>query len=175
MPNPTHESLRAGYCPERIRVYFIGESPPAGGTFFYAANSNLYRYTQAAFARAYRQEWSSDEEFLRGFQALGCYLDDLCLDPVNGLSTTERRLQRAEAVPSLARRLSEADPLAAISVMSGTERNIRNAVRLIRMNYLPLYFMPFPTFGNQHKYVNRLTDTLVDLRREGILGDCLLW
>jgi hypothetical protein len=35
------ESLRQSYRPQQVRVLFVGESPPAGGTFFYRANSNL--------------------------------------------------------------------------------------------------------------------------------------
>jgi hypothetical protein len=33
---------------------FVGESPPSGGTFFYAANSNLYT-TEEAFGAAIEQ------------------------------------------------------------------------------------------------------------------------
>jgi hypothetical protein len=41
----TTEVLRGRYRPDVIRVLLVGESPPAGGTFFYAANYNLYRAT----------------------------------------------------------------------------------------------------------------------------------
>lgn len=46
------ERLRARYRPERIVALFVGQSPPAGGTFFYFANSNLYRHTERAFREA---------------------------------------------------------------------------------------------------------------------------
>ena len=52
----TTEELRRRYRPETVRALFVGESPPAGGTFFYAANSNLYRFTEQAFRAALGQK-----------------------------------------------------------------------------------------------------------------------
>jgi len=46
------DELRARYCPDVVRVLFVGESSPAGGTFFYAANSKLYFATKHAFEQA---------------------------------------------------------------------------------------------------------------------------
>lgn len=42
-------SMRESFRPADVKILFIGESPPAGGALFYAANSNLFRYTNAAF------------------------------------------------------------------------------------------------------------------------------
>nr|MBC8193829.1 hypothetical protein [FCB group bacterium] len=36
------EDLRQAFKPPKVEVLFIGESPPAGGTFFYNGNSKLY-------------------------------------------------------------------------------------------------------------------------------------
>jgi hypothetical protein len=60
------EDLRARYRPRDVDVLFIGESPPAGGTFFYAANSNLYYATEEAFRRGVPEILSGD--FLDDFQ-----------------------------------------------------------------------------------------------------------
>lgn len=169
MPNPAHEKLRAHYRPDPIRVLFIGESPPVGGTFFYATQSNLARYTQEAFGRVYEQRWATREEFLRFFQSCGCYLDDLCLDPVNGMTPTERRRTRLEAVPELAKRMTGIHPGAVISVMSGTKRQVRQAMGLAGLGEMEPCIMPFPTFGNQHRYVARLVETLSNLRALGVL------
>lgn len=43
------ERQRRRYKPKEVRVLFIGESPPEGGTFFYLANSKLYRHTKSRF------------------------------------------------------------------------------------------------------------------------------
>jgi hypothetical protein len=46
------ERLRGRYLPKETRVLFVGEAPPSRGTFFYAANSNLYFATREAFVAA---------------------------------------------------------------------------------------------------------------------------
>jgi hypothetical protein len=80
------ELIRKRYLTKEVRVLFVGESPPAGGTFFYAANSNLYFATEEAFVAALPALEGKD--FLEEFRRLGCYLDDLCLDAVrDGLSS----------------------------------------------------------------------------------------
>jgi hypothetical protein len=43
------ETLRMRYRPEKIATLMVGESRPAGGTFFYRANSNLFYATRQAF------------------------------------------------------------------------------------------------------------------------------
>ncbi len=43
------EELRLRYRPKKVGVLLVAESRPAGGTFFYAGNSNLVRYTEQAF------------------------------------------------------------------------------------------------------------------------------
>jgi hypothetical protein len=63
-------------------VLFVGESPPAGGAFFYRANSKLYDATREAFETA-TPALRREDDVLAAFQRLGCYLDDLCLAPVN--------------------------------------------------------------------------------------------
>ena len=77
------EILRSRYRPAAIKVLFVGESPPAGGTFFYLGNSILARHTQRAFQEVYRAKFTGPCEFLTAFAGLGCFLDDLCLSPVN--------------------------------------------------------------------------------------------
>ena len=68
------EELRHSYKPDQIQVLFVGESPPAGATFFYAGNSNLARYTQDAFAEVFGMTFDSAESFLDYFRCAGCYL-----------------------------------------------------------------------------------------------------
>jgi hypothetical protein len=63
------EALRLRYKPARVRWLLIGESPPANGTFFYKADSNLSRYTQQAFSTALEREFADGKEFLDFFKA----------------------------------------------------------------------------------------------------------
>ena len=83
MSSEVIESLRHLHKPAQIRWLFVGESPPAGGTFFYRADSNLFRYTRQAFSAAYEIDFNNGAEFLTFFQPQGCYLIDLCEEPIN--------------------------------------------------------------------------------------------
>ena len=107
------EELRQVYKPERVRVLFLGESPPAGKSFFYLGNSNLCRYTQEAFSAAFGTEYEDAGDFLVHFWRMGCYLDDLCMVPVNNLSNRERRAERRRGVGSLAERMAESERITA--------------------------------------------------------------
>jgi hypothetical protein len=77
------EELRLSYKPDKVRLLFVDESRPAGTTFFYRANSNLYRYTRQAFSNVFQFGDDPQFSFLAFFKRLGCYLDDLCLRPAN--------------------------------------------------------------------------------------------
>jgi hypothetical protein len=113
--SPT-ERLRRKYKPARITLLFVGESAPAGGTFFYAQNSTLYREVRAAFETALPEVFGRRDDFLETFRALGCYLDDLCLEPVNNLPRRERREARTRAEPALARRLRRYRPQRVVAI-----------------------------------------------------------
>ena len=47
------ERLRESYRPERVRVLFVGEAPPASGAFFYRRDSGLYRALSTTFEEAF--------------------------------------------------------------------------------------------------------------------------
>ena len=95
------ERLRSAHKPEAIRLLFIGESRPAGGTFFYDGNSILQRWTAVAMSRAHAVDFEDSAAFPREFRAAGYYLDDLCLEPVNHLIPSERRRVRVDSLLAL--------------------------------------------------------------------------
>ncbi|MDQ3643832.1 MAG: hypothetical protein M3450_20770, partial [Actinomycetota bacterium] len=105
------EVTRHAYVPEEPRVLFIGESPPTSGTFFYDADSILFAATRQAFTNE-MPALASEADFLQVFQRLGCYLEDLSLDPIDKLPDREKRRARKAAVPELARRLTGMTPVA---------------------------------------------------------------
>jgi hypothetical protein len=107
--------LRRRYKPPQITLLFVGESAPAGGTFFYARNSTLYREMCTAFVAALPQMFGSGD-FLETFRTAGCYLDDLCLEPVNDLPKRERKEKRTQAEDALARRLRRYRPEAVVAI-----------------------------------------------------------
>ncbi len=163
------ETLRERYRPAPVRVLLVGESPPAGGTFFYAANSRLFEYTRAAFRRAFDRCPCGDETFLRWFQAEGFYLDDLCLTPVNNLDRANRRQGWRAGIPRLASRITELKPEYVICVMEGIRPSVEAALRMSGVT-AELHSLPFPAFGNQKKYVEGLTSILENLRSRGVVA-----
>src|SRR5258708_15513474 len=83
------ERLRKRYRPDRVRILFVGESPPASGRFFYQADSGLYRAVRDTFLTAFPPLQKT--AFLDSFRSLGCYLVDLCGEPVDKMLRHARR------------------------------------------------------------------------------------
>lgn len=146
----TLESLRNSYRPPSVRTLFVGESPPAGGTFFYHGNSNLARYTCEALLGAPASE-SELREFPVSFCERGFYFVDLCLEPVDGLTKTERHRVGCEGVGQLAATMRELRPAAIVVVMKGIQRPVRRAVEVAALSHLPFYVLPFPSHGHQRE------------------------
>lgn len=163
------EQARRRYRPDEVRVLFVGESAPAGGSFFYFANSKLYWATRAAFERG-----SSDligRDFLRSFQALGCYLDDLCPEPVNRLPDRQRRNERHASEAALADRMKEAAPRIIVVVMSGIQENVRRALHAAGLGELPVFVLPFPSRPeHERRYIGELAEIVATLRQQHVFA-----
>jgi hypothetical protein len=165
------EDLRHEYRPEEIRILFVAESPPIGGTFFYAGDSNLARYTKDAFGAAYRCSTMEMANFLKAFRAAGCYLDDLCLEPVNQLGRPAREAARGFAVAPLSERLRSIlpQPQIIVPMMMTIETHIKQAVELAGLSERLKPPLPFPSMGNQTRYVTELGRMIHELREAAIL------
>ncbi len=145
------ENIRIRYKPDRVNTLFLGESAPSGGTFFYCANSNLYRCIRSAFTRVYGEGCGEGEAFLQFFRSLGCYLDDLCLEPVNDKSSDERERLRQEGILSLSHRIRRMQPRSVVIVMKAIETHVRNASRRAGLFTLPIYVTTFPAGSDRNK------------------------
>jgi hypothetical protein len=171
MPHETEE-VRRDYQPQEIRCLLVGESPPAGGTFFYRADSLLYEATREAFLRAV-PDLGQDDDFLRSFKRLGCYLDDLCSEPVNRLPKPERKLARRQGIRPLARRLRDAQPRAIVVVMKGIVPEVTEARQHAGLKDVPLYGdLPFPTTrypNRRERYVRTLAGLVREFKAQGLL------
>ncbi len=68
------ERLRSSYRPDNVRLLLVGESPPAGGKFFYDDRSRvpLRTHTIKVFSDALNLSFNSDREFLNWFKKAGC-------------------------------------------------------------------------------------------------------
>jgi hypothetical protein len=172
---PDTEILRREFIPDRITVLFVGESPPAGGTFFYRANSLLYDATKEAFQTAV-PDLVRGAGFLDHFRALGCYLDDLCLVPVNHpkldnrLARAKRLLHREEGEAPLAERMREYAPRAIVVTVIGIAENVSRAAGRAGLSDLPRPALPFPgRKAHRDRFIAELASELIEFRRVGVL------
>lgn len=153
------QEVRQQYKPNKVRVLFVGESPPSGGTFFYFANSNLFRCISLAFNKVYGEKIGDGEKFLQSFTEFQCYLDDLCLQPVNNLTDNERVRMRSEGIDPLAKRIKLLKPDAVIIVMRAIESEVLSAVKHSRLPSVFVKSTTFPAFSESKK-IRCLSDTV---------------
>jgi hypothetical protein len=164
------ELLRRHYLPKEVRVLFVGEFPPAGGTFFYAANSNLYFATEEAFVAALPA--LAGRDFLEEFQRMGCYLDDLCLEPVNRLDALDslRVAARAEGQERLSEHMRIWRPKAIVVAMVAIAENVARAAREARLEDVQEHVLPFPgRKAHRDRYVAELVNLVTGFEAAGVL------
>lgn len=164
---PLTEELRQKYRPERIQALFVGESPPAGGDFFYAGTGNLFRSTEEAFRRVYGILIGDD--FRRTFQATGCFLDDLCVEPVNHMPLSERRRARERGVVPLSGRMASLQPRVIVPVKIDVEPHVKRAAEAAGLSDRLRPAIPFPAMGNKPRFVAELSRLIAELRDASIL------
>jgi hypothetical protein len=142
------ERLRQSFRPLRVRLLFIGESPPASGRFFYSANSGLYRAMRMAFQMA--DSNVSDENFLTVFSSRGCYLTDLSHEPIDHLDPPLRRAMRSNGEKSLAREITHLQPEIVAPVLRSIAYNVKTAAARANWQGEILQF-PYPGRWSRHR------------------------
>jgi hypothetical protein len=156
--------LRERYKPDKINVLYIAESPPAGGTFFYAKNSNLYRCIRDAFIKVFGSSQINNDNFLDFFETNNCYLDDLCLEPVNDKSDSERIILRHQGIEPLSNRIKSCNPKAIIILMKAIESDVREAIKKSKVDTKNIFPTPFPSGSNENR-VNCVAENESILRK----------
>lgn len=161
------EALRRSYKPRRVRLLFVGESPPASGRFFYAGDSGLYRAMLEVFQGA--DPAIDGGTFLEVFRASGCYLVDLCSEPVDRMPAALRRAAREAGEESLARAITALRPEVIATLLRSIEGNVARAIA--RANWTgPTIDLPYPGRWAtlRAEFVGRLTPVIAGLvRAEG--------
>ncbi len=148
--------MRARFRPAQISVLFVGESAPAGGTFFYDGKSEMYRL----FREVLSPKLGSPPDFLSAFVERGYFLDDLVLKPVNWLTATERRNLHRENIPLLAERLQVYRPRVIVSVLKAIRHAVEEARGAAGLD-VPHHTVSFPGMGRQAKFRREMA-SLVD-------------
>jgi hypothetical protein len=149
--------LRERYRPGRVRLLFVGESSPAGGTHFYRANSNLFRATRDAFVQAHGAGAVPEgEAFLGYFAAAGCWLVDLAERPVNRMPGQERRAEVEAGVDRLAGIIRSARPEHIVVVKASIESAVGEAARRAGLASEVVTTLPFPVRQWRRAYIREL-------------------
>jgi hypothetical protein len=165
-PDSRFERLRMSYRPERLSLLFVGESRPAGGTFFYAGDSILFRYTAEAFGH---NTPADRKRFLEVFRNSECFLADLSTTPANHLRDAERLAARTKGEAALAALIKERRPNAIVAVMKPLRPHVDRAVASARVPIKDIFCLPFPAQGHQQEYVKGLKRVLDQLQEAGLL------
>lgn len=161
-----YEAARQRYRPERIKVLMVGESRPAGGTFFYLANSHLFFATREAFVRA-RGPAPSGSDFLRTLQDEGVWLFDLAETPVNQLPGRPRRVAVAARTGALVTLLRDAAPDTVVAIKRSLEPTVRAAMDAAGIGVDRLVGLPFPLYQWREAYVAGLAEVFAGGRTPG--------
>ena len=155
------EELRLAFRPARLRLLFVGESPPASGRFFYRRDSGLYRAMRDAFRVV--DPSLNEETFLPVFQKSGCYLVDLCPEPVDHLDLKSRRAACRANEESLAKAIAQLHPPMIATLLRSIEGNVRRAASLAGGNQSFLH-LPYP--GRWLRHRTAFIESLVPVIRE---------
>ena len=164
----SRERLRRHYRPQRVRILFVGEAPPASGRFFYHADSGLYRAIRDTFVAAIPSLQSSKDEFLESFRAMGCYLVDLCGKPVDRMDSRSRRCICKAGETRLARRLRQLRPKIVITVVLSIGRNVRRAEACAMWSGQHME-LPYP--GRWYRFRMAFRRKLTPLLRTALTGN----
>jgi hypothetical protein len=162
-PMSVQERLRQRHRPDHVRILFVGESPPASGRFFYQADSGLYRAVRDAFLTAFPP--LKKTEFLDSFRSLGCYLVDLCGEPVDKMPRQARRSACRFGEVRLARTIRTLRPKIIVTVVRSINRNVRKAEDQAGWAGLRLE-LPYP--GRWHRARMQFTRQLVPFLRKTV-------
>ena len=153
------EVLRDRYRPAVIKVLLVGESRPAGGTFFYAANSHLFFATREAFFAAHHVAAPGDA-FLAQLQQEGVWLYDLAASPVNRVSGRPRQEAVEARTANLVQLLRHADPRIVVAIKRSLEPVVRSAMVSAQIDLGRLHVLPFPLYQWRKDYVSGLAAIL---------------
>lgn len=149
------DALRDRYRPEEIDILLVGGSRPTGGSFFYAADSNLYYATHEAFQVALGP-MPSGAQFLELLQRRGVWLYDLADAPVNRMRGRPRRAAVQARVAELADLLRTSQPRRVVAVKRDLDAPVRQALNDAGLGVDRLTVLPFPLYQWRDTYVREL-------------------
>jgi len=156
------ESVRRRYRPKRVRILFVGEAPPASGRFFYHGDSGLYRAIRDTFLAAFPS--LPKDDFLRSFQSSGCYLVDVCGEPVDHLPRSTRLMVCRAGEGRLARKIRTLRPEVIVTLVMSIRASVQRAQKMAIWAGLHVE-LPYPGRWKRHRveFQRRLEPVLLKI------------
>lgn len=163
MSTAWYDELRDEYRPETVRILLVAESPPdpADGDrrFFYAptlTKDNLYRgVAEALYGDEAGFDPADKTSNLRRIQSDGYWLIDLSNEPVNHLSSADRKRALRAAVPGLVERADAIAPTEGVIVcMTPVHRLVTGPLRAAGISVLHDDPLPFPMNWSRATFVD---------------------
>jgi PilZ domain len=170
------KKLRESYRPEAISLLLVGEAPPepSSGKFFYGG-SPLTECTKKAFRLAFPDllDTANHGCFLKQFKALGCYFDDLSLEPVTKRDAFQRNYRLLQHLPKFIQRLKDSPPKVVAVVMKKIDYFVKYALDEAGLGSLEASYLQCPSRSKKSidEYVGNLSEILIAERQKGIFPE----
>lgn len=156
-------ALRVRFRPSSVRLLFVGESSPAGGTHFYQADSILYRATREAFGLGLHVSNPPDgTAFLDWFRDLGCWLVDLADRPINREEAGPRARAVEAGIPALTELIRATQPARILVVLRSIAAAVRKAATAAGVDVGSIDVLPFPVRQWRAPFVTQLAGIVSD-------------
>ena len=165
------ETVRLSYKPARISILFVGESPPEGDKFFYYGDGQIVRSTAKAFAQAFRVKCPDAVSFLSFFKSCGCFLEDMCHEPINNSSRANRDAKAEAAIGELACQIQAASPKRIVVILKLIAPYVLRAAQNANFPADAIHYLSFPGYGHQLNFESSLTEILQECIQNNVF-DC---
>jgi hypothetical protein len=143
----------------QVQHLYVGESPPAHGTFFYAGKTAMGTFTQRVYEAVYGRTFADQQAFLRYFCDTGAFLDDLSGVPVDQVTRAQRHRMLRASIPDFTTRLQTYHPERIICILRSIAPYVQLSIAQAGL-VVPFDVLPFPGCGWQRVYMDGLARIL---------------
>jgi hypothetical protein len=169
-------SARDRWKPNAVKFLIVGESPPASGGYFYferaTGRDSLFRETLKAldlFPEDKKMRKDLDKRpLLKEFQARGFFVVDVRYEPVDKLSTKERKSVIIREIPRLVDAIRKLNPEKIVIVKCSLFAPVKKALEEAGFGekILNERALPFPSHGTQKIYRRMLRELILTRKTE---------
>ena len=150
------EKLRSDYRPVRVKVLFVGESPPKKN-FFYCKRGPLYNAIEETFIEVFGKQ----QEFLEFFMDKGFWLTDFFKERGKKCATDKEIEEGIEILSKLIRE-NRKDIKFVITIIKRIADHVKEAVKCSDVE-ITFRYLPFPMGKHKKFFIQKLKKTLKEI------------